>query len=149
MRTQKKKNCIRQLFFTMERELRRLRRAVVHETVEKQNIAIAVDQMDKNYEELIKILKAQVKSYGAVTVDNKIRFAALHQKVDEYGKYVEELTFKAVVIGNLLQMQEIILLRARHLKVHAEYLSLGYPPVPNASLPGLSFDQWNRYRNMG
>lgn len=133
----------------MERELRRLRRAIVHETVEeKKNVNDATDRMEKNYQELIIMLKAQVKSYGAVIVESKVQLAKLHKKIDEYAKYVEELEFKANVRGNMLQMQEKILLRARHLEVHAEYLSLGYPPVPDATLPALSFDQWHHYRNM-
>jgi hypothetical protein len=86
------------------------------------------------------MLKAQVKSYGVVIVSNRVSFAALQKKVDEHAKYVEEVEFKAAVRGNMLKMHEKILLRARHLEVHAEYLSLGYPPVPDATLPGLSFD---------
>jgi len=41
-----------------------------------------------------------------------------------------------------------ILLRAYHLELPAEYLSLGYPPVPDASLPELHFNDWHYFRNM-
>ena len=41
-----------------------------------------------------------------------------------------------------------ILLRAYHLELHAEYLSLGYPPVSDASLPELHFTDWHYFRNM-
>ena len=62
MRTQKNKNFIRQLFFTMERELRRLRRAAVHETTEeKKSVYDATDQMEKKYEEVIKMLIQELR----------------------------------------------------------------------------------------
>jgi hypothetical protein len=83
-----------------------------------------------------------------VIVDNRVRFATLQKKVDEYAKYVEELEVKATVRGNLLQMVEKILVRAYHLELHAEYLSIGFPPMPDATLPNLTFRQWCHWYNV-
>ena len=49
---------------------------------------------------------------------------------------------------DLIKTQDKILLRAYHLELHAEYRSLGYPPVPNARLPDLLFNDWHYFRNM-
>jgi len=125
----------------MERELRRLRRAATHNSAEEnKDVTAAFDHIDNKYEEIIKILKAQVKNYGVAIVDNRNRFATLQKKVDEYAKHVEELEFKATVRGNLLQMQEKILVRAYHLELYAEYSSLGFPQS-DATLPNLTFDR--------
>jgi len=68
----------------MERELRRLRRAVANNSAEEnKNVTAAFDPIYNKYDEIIKILKAHVKSYGAAIVDNRVRFAALQKKVDE------------------------------------------------------------------
>ena len=46
----------------MERELRRLRRAAVHETTEeKKSVYDATDQMEKKYEEVIKMLIQELR----------------------------------------------------------------------------------------
>ena len=41
-----------------------------------------------------------------------------------------------------------ILLRARHLEVHAEHLILGHPPIPHAKLPELLWDDHWYFKNM-
>ncbi len=97
----------------------------------------------KKYDEVIKLLKAQVKNYGAAIVKNMVQFAKLQKKIDEYAKYVEDLEFKANVRGNLLQMQEKILVRAYHIELRAEYASLGFPPTPSEFIPDLTFEQWS------
>jgi hypothetical protein len=132
----------------MERELRHLRRATAHTaTEEKEVVTAAFDQVDKKYEEVVKILQAQIKSYSVVIADSKVQFAKLQKKVDEYTKYVEDLEFKATVRGNLLQMNEKILVRAFHLELHAEYTSLGFPQS-DVTPPNLTFRQWCHWYNV-
>jgi len=59
MRTKKNK-----ILYTMDRELRRFRRAAVRLAAEEQEVVTAsFDQVDKNYKDLIKILQAQCYGY--------------------------------------------------------------------------------------
>ena len=44
---------------------------------------------------------------------------------------------------NVIEQQNKILMRAYHLELRAEFLSLGYPPLPDASMPELPYNVWS------
>jgi hypothetical protein len=47
-----------------------------------------------------------------------------------------------------MKIREKILLRARHLEVHVEHRSLGNPPIQDATLPDLTWEEWCYFLNM-
>ncbi len=61
-------------------------------------------------------------------------------QVDTNKHIMKALKTSNIFLANQLKIQERILLRTRHLEVHAEHMSLGNPPVPDATLPDLSFE---------
>ena len=72
----------------MDRELRRLRRESVKNAAEEQKVVTgSFDEIEKSYNDLIKMLKAQIKSYSAAILQNRVQFANLQKQINDYTKY--------------------------------------------------------------
>ena len=96
-------------------------------------------------EKALKESKKLVELYATKGDDREQAYKDLivHQK-----KTIADLSFKATVRLNMLEMQEKILVRAFHLELRAEYRSLDFPRTPNEYLPPLTFRQWCHWSNI-
>jgi hypothetical protein len=92
-------------------------------------------------------LEAALKSCTELVDAHQDRTDNLKQLVESQRESIKDLTFVASVRGDYQRMQEKILLRARHLEVHAEYLSLGFPPT-GTTLPNLTSEEWSHWKSM-
>jgi hypothetical protein len=129
----------------MDRVYRSLRREQLREFrrfADEQNAHIR--RLEARCESLEAALQNCIKLNDAM----QERTETLKEMVKLNDETVEDLSLKATVRGNQLQLQEKILLRARHLEVHCEHLSLWHPAVPDATLPHLSFEEWCYWKNM-
>ena len=99
----------------------------------------------KLQDKALKETKKLVELYATKGDDREQAYKDLieHQK-----KTIADLSFKATVRLNMLEMQEKILVRAFHLELRAEYRSLDFPPTPNEYLPPLTFRQGCHWSNI-
>jgi uncharacterized coiled-coil protein SlyX len=68
------------------------------------------------------------------------REKAFKALVKNQEKMIDDLNKTVAIQENVIEQHDRILLRAYHLDLRAEFLSLGYPPLPDASLPILPYN---------
>jgi len=95
-----------------------------------------------------KALKESQKLVELYATKGDDREQAYKDLIEHQKKTIADLSFKATVRLNMLEMQEKILVRAFHLELRAEYRSLDFPPTPNEYLPPLTFRQWCHWSNI-
>jgi hypothetical protein len=120
----------------MDRENRLLRRQQARDSLEKK------ESRQKNVKPgVMKSYKARVES-----LENCVK--TLQAVNDNHAVVIEQLKKMNNANEKKMKIQEKILLRARHLEVHVEHRSLGHPPLPDATLPELTFQEWCYFYNM-
>jgi hypothetical protein len=131
----------------MDRELRMLRRGLVRDSAESKKMVNDVfDDVSKT--DLLEKMKKQMEDLTNVNNMYQDLVKNLQNEIKNRDDAIQEWRAKATIRGNMLKTQEKILLRARHIEVHAEHLSLNHPPIPDAALPNLSFEDWCYWKNM-
>lgn len=68
--------------------------------------------------------------------------------IEHQEKQISHLNKTVEIQSGFLAMHGRILLRARHIEVHVEHRSLGHPPIPDAKVPELLWDDHWYFKNM-